>query len=359
MIRRLPRGTKCETGALLMESDAVRTLSLIQVGAGLWGRSWAELVHGAPGFRLAALVDDAAEAREWAGAELGVPAFRRLDQALRSVDADAVLLVSPPSTHRPLAEEALAAGLHVVSEKPFALTLEDARAIARAGARADRRVMVSQNYRFRRQSRALQELVSAGSLGRLLGIRVACRRDLRKAWISPRDWRGRMRHPYLLDMAIHHVDMLRQITGREIALVDARAWRVPDSPFRNEPVVEALLTLDDGTPVAYEGTWAATTPQTSWNGDWELVGERARATWSGGVDDALRGVVHLERYGQGRKRVALPRLAAVDRLGVLHELRRALAEGTPPETSADDNLKSLAAILALARSADEGRSVRP
>jgi len=332
---------------------------VIQVGAGLWGRSWAEVVHGAPGFRLAALVDDAAAAREWATADLGVPAFRRLDQALGSVEADAVLLVSPPATHRPLAEAALAAGRHVLSEKPFALNLEDARAVARAGARAKRHVMVSQNYRFRRQSRALQALVATGALGRLLSIRIACRRDLRNAWISPRDWRGKMRHPYLLDMAIHHVDMLRQITGREVAQVDARAWRVPDSPFRNEPAVEALLTLDDDTPVAYEGTWAEPIAETSWNGDWELIGQKARATWTGGVDDALRGVVHLERYGSKRERVALPRLAAVDRLGVLHELRRAVAEGTPPETSAEDNVKSLAAILAIARSADERRPARP
>ena len=122
-----------------------------------------------------------------------------------------------------------------------------------------------------------------------------------------------MRHPYLFDMAIHHVDMLRQISGREIAEVDARAWRVPDSPFRHEPTVEALLTLDDGTAVAYEGTLAAATAaETSWNGDWELVGSRARATWTGGVRDALRGTVSEERYGERAERAALPRLASLD-----------------------------------------------
>ena len=118
--------------------------------------------------------------------------------------------------------------------------------------------MVAQNYRFRRQPRALHDLVATRALGRLLGIRISCRRDLRDAWISRRDWRGKMPHPYLLDMAIHHVDLVRMITGQEVAEVDARGWNVPDAPFKHDPTVAALLTLADGTPVAYEGTWAET-----------------------------------------------------------------------------------------------------
>ena len=333
-------------------------LSLIQVGAGLWGQSWAEIVDRTPGFRLAALVDGSRMVREWAVADLGVPTTRTLEQALASIESDAVLLVSPPATHRPLAELALAAGRHVVCEKPLALDLEDARALVRAGERARRHVMVTQNYRFRRQSRALEALVADGTLGRLLAIRIVHHRDLRGLWVSRRDWRGQLPHPFLLDMAIHHVDMVRQITGREVAEVDARAWRVPDSPFRYEPAVAALLTLDDGTPVAYDGSWVATTGETSWNGDWELVGERARATWTGGLNDALRGTVTLERYGSPPTRVALPRLPAIDRVGVLDELRLAVAEGRPPECSAADNVKSLAVVLALARSAEQARRVR-
>jgi predicted dehydrogenase len=337
----------------------LKPLSLIQVGAGFWGESWAELVHRTPGYRLAAVVDASRKAREWATSTLGVPAIASLEQALESVEADAVLLVSPPATHRPLAEQALAAGRHVVSEKPLALDLADAKALVRAGKRAGRYVMAAQNYRFRRQSRALQEIVARRTLGKLLGIRIVHRRDLRNVWISRGDWRGQLEHPFLVDMAIHHLDMLRQITGREVAEADARAWKVPDSPFRHEPTVAALLTLDDGTPVAYEGTWAETGAPTSWNGDWELVGERARATWTGGVNHALRGVVRLERYGSAPTSVALPSLPAIDRVGVLHELRRAIADGGPPECSAEDNVRSLAAVFAVARSAKQGRPVRP
>ena len=113
--------------------------------------------------------------------------------------------------------------MYVVVEKPLALTLPDAVAIAAASSEAGRIAMVAQNYRFRRQPRALHDLVAARALGRLLAIRMSCRRDLRDAWISRRDWRGKMPYPYLLDMAIHHVDLVRMITGQEVAEVDARS----------------------------------------------------------------------------------------------------------------------------------------
>ena len=59
-------------------------LSVVQVGVGLWGRSWAELVSRARGFRLAGVVDAGAPARDWAGG-LGVPVFHwyERERALR------------------------------------------------------------------------------------------------------------------------------------------------------------------------------------------------------------------------------------------------------------------------------------
>lgn len=333
-------------------------LRAVHVGVGLWGRSWAELIARSPGYELVGVAEATTAGRAWVEQGLGVPAFRDLGRAVRATGADVVVLASPPSTHRPLAELALAEGCHVISEKPVALSLADAAAIAAAADQAGRRAMVAQNYRFRRQSRALREVVRSGALGSLLGGRISCRRDLRSAHITRRDWRGQMPHPYLLDMAIHHVDMLRMITGSEVVEVDARGWRTPDSPFRHDPNVAALLTLDDGTPVSYEGTWAEPLSETSWNGDWELVGAKGRVTWSGGIDDALRGTVRFGRHGEPVQRAPLPALPAVDRSGVLAELRRALAAGEQPETSVADNLRSLGLILAIARSTEERRPVR-
>jgi len=339
-------------------TPAGETFRVVQVGIGLWGRGWAEIVARARGFALAGVVDSSASARAWARAELGVPATTSLGSALSSLAPDAVLVVSPPTTHRDLAEETLESGAHVIVEKPLALGMEDARAIVDCARRTGRVAVVSQNYRFRRQPQALSGLVRRGELGELRSVTIRCARDLRRAWVTPRDWRGRMRHPYLLDMAIHHLDLLRMITGQEIVEVSARSWHVPDGPFRYDATAAALLTLEEGVPVAYFGTWAAVGRETSWNGDWELVGDRCRATWTGGRERALRGTVTLERYGAEPRPVQLPRLPALDRLGVLHDVRAAARLGREPECSARDNLTTLATVLALARATEERRPVR-
>src|SRR5262249_33704887 len=121
----------------------MRTLSLIQVGGGIWGRGWAELVHRTHGFRLEALVDASAKVRRWAAVDLRVPVFGDLEQALERTAAGAVLLISPPKTHRPLAELAMAQGLHVLTEKPLTLALDDACALVKLSERTGPHAMIS------------------------------------------------------------------------------------------------------------------------------------------------------------------------------------------------------------------------
>ena len=232
----------------------VKALAIIQVGGGIWGRGWAELTHRAAGFRLAALVDASAKVREWASAEFGVPVFARLDRALEGVRSRR----GAPCLTARHAQAARRSGARGRAPRHLREAVErsNSRTPWRSLEMAERtglNVMVAQNYRFRRQPRALRTLVSTGALGPLTGIRIACRRDLRDARISRQAWRAEMAHPYLLEMAIHHVDLLRMITGREVAQLDALAWKVPDSPFRKEPNVSALLVLDDGTPVGVRG----------------------------------------------------------------------------------------------------------
>ena len=205
----------------------------------------------APGVELVAVVDPD-PARRYVEA---TPGYGVLEEALESVECDAVLVTSPPGTHHVVARAALEAGRHVLCEKPLATTLQDAFDLVETADRAERILMVSQNYRYNAPFRAMQRLVMGGELGELASIKISCRRDTR-AQFFPDDFRYSMRHPYVLDMSIHHFDLIRAATGRDVQSVYARSWRVPDSEFVHDPAVAALLDLEGGVPVIYQGDWA-------------------------------------------------------------------------------------------------------
>jgi predicted dehydrogenase len=330
-----------------------------QAGLGGFGRSWANVIRDAPSALLVAVVDPAEGARDWAMANLGLSqdqVFPSLDEALAAIDLDVVVVVTPPDTHHSAVTMALEAGCHVLVEKPLATSMEDALDLVTCAERAGRLLMVSQNYRFRAPARAARQAIADGALGELVAVRTTFARDTRTLW-PPDNFRYAMRHPVVLDMAIHHADLLRMLTGRNVGRLDARSWRAPDSPYVHDPEVLALMELEGGIPVVYEGTWAARGSETSWNADWQIAGERGRLLWTGGRDDAMAGEIVLERWGQSPDRLALPELAAVDRAGALSAFLDAILGGAPPETTAEDNVHSLAIVLACVRSIERGEPV--
>lgn len=311
------------------------------------------VVREAPGIELAAVVDPNPEALRYAEA---LPKYASLEGALAAVDCEVVLVASPPRTHHSVAMAALEAGKHVLCEKPLATGLGEAFDLVGVAARTERFLVVSQNYRYNVPFRAVQRTVGDGHLGELVSIKIVCRRDTRTLF-APDDFRYSMRHPYVLDMSIHHFDLIRAATGRDVRGVYARSRRVPDSPFVHHPAVVALLDLDDGVPVVYEGDWATVGPETSWNGEWEMAGERGRLLWRGDREDRGRGEVLLERWGEEPRPVEQESLEFVERGATLQELRAAIEGGKTPETAASDNIKSLAVMLGCVRSIDSGEKV--
>src|SRR5690349_936898 len=248
-------------------------MRVIQVGLGGFGRGWAEIARAMEGSDLVAAVDPSPAARAWAVAALGLAdgaVFASLDAALAATSADAVLVITPPDTHHAVAMAALRAGKHVLLEKPLATTIDEARDLIQAADAVGRTLMVSQNYRYRPGAVAARQAVADGVLGDLVAVRVRCLRDTRAIWPAD-NFRYAMHHPFVLDMSIHHADLLRAITGQEVTAIYARGWRVPDSPYQHDPAVAATLTLNGGATVLYEGDWATRVPETSGNGEWELI----------------------------------------------------------------------------------------
>jgi predicted dehydrogenase len=339
------------------------TLRLLQIGLGGWGRNWVkEVTREVPGVEPVGWVDIEPESRERAIAELGLPAarvFASLAEARIAVAADAALVAVPLAAHAAVAEAALAAGLHVLVEKPFTERLADAVRLTRLAQARGLKLMVNQNYRWFPASVLARRLVREGRIGRPMAVyldfHLLYGPDYRYFFLD---------EPLLGDMAIHHFDGLRFVLGDEPALVSCQSWNEPDSPFQGRPAAIATIRFGHGTLASYRGSWISRGPTTPYGGHWRLDGT------AGAIELTFRGAFaqreKLDRlilYQPGRPAEAapLPDVPLKDRKGALAAFARWVRDGVPPEgaSTAEDNLQSLALMLAAIRSAREDGTAVP
>ena len=333
---------------------------LVQVGLGVWGLDWAvEVLPHVRDVEPVGYVDPDPAALHRIGAALGVGpelCFPSLAEALAQVDCDAILASLPTAFHVPVARVALEAGKHVIVEKPFAPTLDEAAGLVRLAEARGLTLMVSQNYRHYPASIAAADLVVSGALGRPLGVAVDFRRnalvDGYRYWDIP--------DPLLADMSIHHFDLMRFVLGLEPVEVSCRTWNHAGSPFSADPCGAATILFEGGVAVSYRGNWLSRGPATTWSGDWAVDLEEGAVSWACRGSKAERAAAErLDARRLDGTVLEVPDMALPeyhDRAGALATFARAVLDGAEPPrfSSGRDNLASLAMVEACRRSAGRG-----
>lgn len=198
-------------------TDPARPLRVALVGYGLAGSTFhAPFVAATPGLRLAAVVtrDPTRAAR----ARQDHPDAEVLDAVERLWDAparwDCVVIATPNRTHAPLAHAAIAAGIPVVVDKPFALTADEGQAVLDAAHAAGVPLTVYQNRRWDGDFRTLQQLAADGALGtvhRLESRFERWRPTPRGGWRE--DGAASEGGGVLYDLGAHLVDQARHLLG--------------------------------------------------------------------------------------------------------------------------------------------------
>jgi predicted dehydrogenase len=141
------------------------------IGYGAIGHEHALAVGAVPGLTMTAVAD--LSPQRLAVAQQVAPGARTTTEALALLDdaeVDLVVVSTPPNTHAAWASRALAAGKHVVLEKPMALTSAECDGVISQAAEAGRLVVVYQNRRFDPDYRALRGVVQAGRLGEVFHL---------------------------------------------------------------------------------------------------------------------------------------------------------------------------------------------
>jgi len=333
----------------------------VLVGCGAMSKAWLDAARRIDGLSIVGLVDldperarSRAEEFRLATAATGAS----LEAMLESRRADVVFDVVAPAARGSIARSAFARGCHLLSEKPLAASLEEARAVVAAARAAGRIHAVVQNRRYHPGVRRIRRFLASGAIGSLTSVHC-------DFFLGPHfgGFREQMEHVLLVDMAIHAFDAARAMTGLEATRVYCREWEPPNSWYRQGASAAAIFDMSGGAVFTYRGSWCADGAPTSWEGSWRIVGERGSLLWDG-FDairaEAVEGGVHDGRFAP-TKSADVPPLEAGDRvgghLGVMQDFIAAVGGGLPPETAGADNLKSLAMVFGAIRSAEIGRPV--
>jgi len=175
------------------------------IGVGYLGRFHAQKYAALPGCELVAVVDGRTDVRDAVGAEVGAKPVADYRELLGKVDA--VSVVTPTPAHFEIADAFLAAGAHVLVEKPITETPDQAKSLIASAAKAKRILQVGHLERFNAAVLAAEPHLNAPRF-------MECVR------LAPYKERGTDVN-VVLDLMIHDIDLVQSLAGSELVSIDA------------------------------------------------------------------------------------------------------------------------------------------
>jgi predicted dehydrogenase len=330
-------------------------MRFVQVGLGGFGRDWAKnVIPQVPEVEVVGSADVFAGSRELAvaaGLTTAQTCYPTVEEALGATDAEAVLVTASLVGHVPAARAALESGRHVLIEKPFAPSVAEAKELIELADARGLTVAVSQNYRFFPAVQAVQKIVAEQVYGDLHAVAL----DFRQ--LSGADGVAGPHHaldePLLVDMSIHHFDLIRTVLGREVTAVDLRTWDPSWSLFSGPSEGAGLIESGPDLVTSYRASWVSSGQRTTWAGEWRMDFADAEVWWTSRGDgpEGWRSDEVRVRQGGKVQTLDLPQVTRVDRAGSLTEFVTAVSEGREPSISGRNNLGSLATTYAAVESA--------
>jgi len=330
------------------------TIKLLQIGTGLRGRHWLQFAKQHPDFQYVGIAEPDAAARNQARSligEQGCADFSDVDTALKSVQADAALIVTPSATHGAVSIKCLEAGLTVMVEKPLAITVEEGRRVLECSARVGKQVLVAENYRFWPAERTIRRLLQEGFLGRLDNAVMIDRRNQPSRVEGP--WFGKIQYPQLQEIATHHFDSMRGFFGQP-RRVTVRVWNPPWTDYEHGAHTEALIEFD-AMRVQYIGTllskrygfslWIEGEKGVLWTNRKFVFFRPGGSRWFRPIRNDKVPKGDERPYPQGGT------------TSLLNSLRDAVLHGKSAETRGDDNIWTVAMVDAGKVSDQQRRTV--
>ncbi|MET8945725.1 Gfo/Idh/MocA family oxidoreductase [Streptomyces sp. NPDC004542] len=347
------------------------------VGCGVIGGLHARVLSAYPPLaaraRLVAVASPSPERAHRLAAETGSEATD-VATLLDRGDIDVISVCTPSGLHAEIGQRALAAGKHVIVEKPVEVTAEAADRLIDCARKADRTLAVISQRRFDPASRMLRSALDAGELGTLTSGLVEVPLWRGQAYYDSGDWRGSRALDgggALLNQGVHAVDLVQWLMGPVVEVAAHTALRGHHG-IEVEDVVTATLRHADGALTSLLATTAAypgRTTRLAVHGDrGSAVIDNDELTYfhaAGPADDTSA----YGAYGAGNqaaeRRPAAPAQQR-DASGLLPsphgdqlvDFCDAVTEGRAPSVDGEEGRRALLTVLAVYEAARTGTVTR-
>jgi predicted dehydrogenase len=238
--------------------STVRTIAL--VGAGVIGKQHGLVISQlADRLRLVAVADVEVDRAEQLAAERGGRPFGSLAEALAAEEIDIVTVCTPTGRHGEVAIEALAAGKHVIVEKPAEITVARTDEIIEARRKAGTLVTVISQHRFDASTESTLAAIERGELGRLTSGIASIDWWRGQSYYDSGDWRGTWELDgggALMNQGVHTVDLLVAALGRPVE-VFAYTGTLAHERIEVEDVAVGVVRFESGALGVLHATTAA------------------------------------------------------------------------------------------------------
>ncbi|HWB37135.1 MAG TPA: Gfo/Idh/MocA family oxidoreductase [Rugosimonospora sp.] len=238
------------------------SIGVALVGAGVIGRNHAAAIGRHPRLRVVAVVDVDPAARAALAGETGAAGYATLPGALADPAVELVAVCTPSGLHVAGAEAALAAGRHVLVEKPVDVALGPARRLAAAADAAAARGIVTtvvSQHRFDPASVAVADAVAAGRFGTITSAVASVAWWRAQAYYDSAGWRGTWALDgggALANQGVHTADLLLWLLGEPVE-VYARTGLLAHHGVEVEDVAVATVAFASGALAVLHATTAA------------------------------------------------------------------------------------------------------
>ena len=299
--------------------------------------------------RLAAVCDAVPErAAELARAYGVEEVYADLDEALARTSANAVYFATPVFLHSQQAACALAAGKHVLVEKPLGVSAEDAGQAVAAAQGTELRAGCAYFRRCSPRYEHAQQMLAQGEFGRIVLVRMTFFSWANPDVNDPKYWRvvpEKSGGGPLADMGSHMFDAFIGLLGMPTSVYAKVSTKV--QPYEVEDSAVIIMEMADGADVIASFNWNSKT----WSHEFEIIGTEAKLKWH-----PYDGGTVLKTVGRDIFELDLPNAANVH-LPLVWDFVNAVLEGRPPAVPLAEALKANILIDAVYESGRSGEEV--